>query len=583
MGGSTKAIDTTPTDVRGLRKNLSSFLQGGNMTPNAPMQGPQGGYNVGPQQTFTAPGANTTPQGYNGMGMPPAPGGSGRPATAGLSMDQGGGSGLNMSGNLNSGNAMGSVGSNVNPLAMRSGYSGGGPPPPNRAMGMVGGDPPPPPFQGGFENGGGASPYPQAPTGTGGFNQMFNAGPQGGPVQLGPTAVMSAPGQINPQQINPNSIPQVGGAFNIPQVNSQQLNGADFNPMSQGFREVGTQFGAGGDPFSRGQIRDVGGGMASYGGTQSIDQLGGANSAFFQNMMNQMKPAFAQSRAESLAAAKEGLGNMGAGSALANSLGTATNRSLGDEQARLAGYAAQGVQMESNRQLQDAAMAAQVSMANANNDLRGQMANQGMDSQFLNTMLQQGQLGLQGQQLGLQGQIANQNTQAQLAGQGASNALQAGLGNQQSNLQGQMANANNSLQGQQLTQQGQGQNANNWLQAMLANQGAVNGAQGQNIANSMGAQQFNAGQMNNMNLNQGQMNQMYQQLVSQVGAQNAGNYLQMLLGMSTTGVGPAQIVQNPGWGQAIGGIVGTGIGALAGGVGAGIGNKIGSNIGGRLG
>lgn len=87
--------------------------------------------------------------------------------------------------------------------------------------------------------------------------------------------------------------------------------------------------------------------------SQSIDQLGGANSAFFQNMMSQLQPAFAQSRAENLAAAKEQSGNL-TGSGYANALGAASNRSLGAEQAMLADYASRGVQSEMARQLQQA-------------------------------------------------------------------------------------------------------------------------------------------------------------------------------------------------------------------------------------
>jgi hypothetical protein len=409
---------------------------------------------------------------------------------------------------------------------------------------------------------------------------MF-AQPQGGPAQLGPTAVASTPGQINPAQIGMQAIPQVGSqGLNIPQVNAQQLDPRSFDPRSA-FTGVGTQFGVPqSDPFNRGQVRDVAGGASGWNASQSVDQLGGDKSAFFQNMMAQLQPAFAQQRATALAAAKEGLGNMGSGTALANALGDATNRSLGQEQATLANYAAQGLQTEVGRQLQEGNISAQVGANNANRALQGDMANQGADADFLRTQLSQGQLGLQGQQLGLQGQIANQNTSAQLGIAGANNALAASQGNQATNLQGQIQNAGNAIQGYNAQNNAQAQNQNAWLQASLANMGANNAAQGQNIANSMNTQQFNAGQLNQANLTQGGFNQAWGQLVNQMGQQNAQNFLQALLGMSTQGVGPAQVVQNPGWGSAVGGILGTGIGALAGGAGAAVGGQIGRKLGG---
>lgn len=85
--------------------------------------------------------------------------------------------------------------------------------------------------------------------------------------------------------------------------------------------------------------------------SQSVDQLGGENSAFFKNMMQQLAPAFNQRRAEGLAAAKEASGNL-TGSGYANALGSSINRSLGEEQATLADYATRGLQTEVQRQLQ---------------------------------------------------------------------------------------------------------------------------------------------------------------------------------------------------------------------------------------
>lgn len=122
--------------------------------------------------------------------------------------------------------------------------------------------------------------------------------------------------------------------------------------------------------FDRGQIRDVTGRD-----TQSVDQLGGVNSAFFNNMMGQLAPAFDTQRQLAAAQGKEASGNL-TGSGFANRLGNTLNRTLGDQQALLANYASQGLQTEVGRQQGD-----------ANRNLQGQIANQGADQGFLNTLL----------------------------------------------------------------------------------------------------------------------------------------------------------------------------------------------------
>lgn len=122
--------------------------------------------------------------------------------------------------------------------------------------------------------------------------------------------------------------------------------------------------------FNRGMVRDVTGRD-----TQSVDQLGGANSAFFQNMMNQLQPAFTQQRQLAAAAGSEAAGNL-TGSGFANRLGSSLGRTLGAEQAMLADYASKGIAMEQARQAGDADRA-----------LRGDMSNQGMDSTFINQLL----------------------------------------------------------------------------------------------------------------------------------------------------------------------------------------------------
>jgi len=97
---------------------------------------------------------------------------------------------------------------------------------------------------------------------------------------------------------------------------------------------------------------------------QSVDQLGGANSPFFANMMQQLQPMFTQQRDEAMAAAREGAGNL-TGSGFGNILGSAINRSLGQEQATAAQYAQQGLQMELQRQQANQQTQAQLNDANA--------------------------------------------------------------------------------------------------------------------------------------------------------------------------------------------------------------------------
>lgn len=137
--------------------------------------------------------------------------------------------------------------------------------------------------------------------------------------------------------------------------------------------------------------------------TDSVDKLGGANSAFFNNMVNQLQPSFNQARAEGVAAAKEGAGSL-TGSGFANILGSAINRSMGSQQATLANYAAQGLNTEVGRQQGDANRAASMfESAQGANNLQAQLeaqrqalifgtaanTNQGNASLFSNLLMSQ--------------------------------------------------------------------------------------------------------------------------------------------------------------------------------------------------
>jgi hypothetical protein len=188
---------------------------------------------------------------------------------------------------------------------------------------------------------------------------------------------------------------------------------------------VGTNYGLGSEyslqnlmQMFSGNIGGGGGGSNAGVNIDSVDKLGGANSEFFKNMMAQFSPAFAQRRAEGLAAAKEASGNL-TGSGYANAMGGAINRSLGEEQERLANVGMQGIGMELDRQktLADITGRQNAATAGADASIRGSL---------MNFILGRAGLDMDAQKLGLQAGMANQDA-----------GLRAGLANQ-STRQGSM-------------------------------------------------------------------------------------------------------------------------------------------------
>lgn len=173
--------------------------------------------------------------------------------------------------------------------------------------------------------------------------------------------------------------------------------------------------------------------------SQSVDQLGGANSAFFQNMMQQLAPAFNQRREEGLAAAKEASGNL-TGSGYANALGSSINRSLGEEQATLANYAAQGLQTEVQRQLQQGGLdlsAMELGQRAELSNIATEMQRRGYNADQINKMiLTQAGLDANRIQTLYTGALANNQFNAQqflqgllgLLGQKNDVAVQGGIG-----------------------------------------------------------------------------------------------------------------------------------------------------------
>lgn len=383
-----------------------------------------------------------------------------------------------------------------------------------------------------YAGGSGNSPMS---SGGGGLGNIYAQLPNAPPMVQGQyagnvQAPQGVPNNFNIPQINPGQVPQVTS-----QYTPSQIAPTDYQGILQMLQHSMNGGGGGG-----------GGGAGPMG-----PQVPGASDPFSAQYLDykakQLQPFFDQQRAEAAAQAKEASGNL-TGSGFANTLGTAMNRSLGAQQAQLSDYASQQAQgqLAANTQLGVAGInagaqtgAASISSGNnllgnlfstiANNDLTRQSANAGYGLDYA-------KLGQGGEQFNAQTlfNILSGNQQAGISGAGLANS------------------ANQFNAGQQMT-------------AGLANQNTLQGvlSGNANMANNYFSQLFGA----NTGINQ----------------QNANNYLQLLNMMGSTGVGPNQVIQKPGFGEFAGQLLGTGIGALAGGVGAGVGGKLGGMIGGRIG
>lgn len=169
----------------------------------------------------------------------------------------------------------------------------------------------------------------------------------------GPQAATSAP----PPKFN--NIKMIGDVQRKAWEQSQAMNQAQGNVGATG----GPQPRQGGAVMGPGQSLDfkfapqnpAPGGAEGFDRmfTQSMDQLGGANSPFFQNMMAQLNPMFEQQRADAVAAAKEGAGNL-TGSGYGNVMGSMMNRTMGSQQAMVADLFQNLAGMEMQRQQGDA-------------------------------------------------------------------------------------------------------------------------------------------------------------------------------------------------------------------------------------
>lgn len=316
----------------------------------------------------------------------------------------------------------------------------------------------------------------------------------------------------------------------------------------------------GGDAAVRAQLMGGGGGVSAQNvrglteGQQSVSDL--ATGGFMDKFLAQYAPLFEQERTRAIAAAREGAGNL-TGSGFANALGTATSRTLAEQQGRLAELAQFGIGQELGRQqnlaglenvrnITDANNALAASTANAGNRLQGasaagQLGNQA-NAQMIQALEAAGQIelanlvreqsrlttnattgaevdlrnrditsGEQGRNMGLDLQrltalagLQQEDAQSQAGRDQQTNLFNASEGNSRDMQVAQLAQALG-LSNRQLTSQ-----ENQFLAQLLQNNN-----------------QFNAGQTNDVN------------------NANAQRIAALLQSMTSAGVGVPQLAQQP--------------------------------------
>ena len=355
--------------------------------------------------------------------------------------------------------------------------------------------------------------------------EQQQAGPSGGAEQFA-GIYGGQPALANPEAANV----QYGG--NSAPVNYQQTPGvatpgrdsvrelSDPNgQLMQMIQQIMGQTGPNGAGSNVNALSQSGFAPANLGqvGTQSIDQLGSATSGFFNNMVNNYQPAFTQARNENLASAKESLGSL-TGSSAGNRLGTASNRSLGAEQAQLAELAKWGVGQEANRQMGVAGLNTQRDIAGAgiNRDLTLGAANINRD-------------------YGINAQNVNRDYGIQAAGitrdyrlGGLDAATKVGLADQGADLDYNKLGAQIGSDNADRTQQTNIAQGDSESAASLQNQRMLQDVLSQISSGNIDIAKFNAGQSNNMS------------------AQDAQNFLNFLISQTTAGVTPSTVVNSPG-------------------------------------
>lgn len=394
------------------------------------------------------------------------------------------------------------------------------------------------------------------------INRILNPSGIGGPIfRADPYARGGGDGSITPPQ--PGGYPTTAGTgidrirMDTPRPYDRTVfdrTGAIEDPSRSGIRDVQSGASMVGDinldqirhylmnpngaqiPGATGNYGVTAGRVAGGGNTQSVDQIGGVNSAFFRNMMGQLSPAFDQRRAEALAAAREGAGNL-TGSGFANTLGSSINRSLGEERATLADYASKGIETEVQRAIADADRRSREGIAQAGYDTTASTSS--MDNLL---------------------RAAGINTDA--AARMADINQRAGQGNLDVISRILQGNQTAGIERGRLTQGASEANtrADTDFQNLLAKIKMTN----QDVASREGMTQAQLDAERNAKIYGTE---------ADTANQNAQRFLQLLLGMGTTGVGPGQVQTT----------TSGGIGSILGPIGGVLGSLVGGPFGGALG
>lgn len=171
-----------------------------------------------------------------------------------------------------------------------------------------------------------------------------------------------------------------GDIFSAP-VSSQDY-GSLRSGLQQFLMQNIDQLNGGGTPNEPGRVNIGTPGQVGAGGVNidSASTLGGATSPFFQNMMAQYEPLFAQERARTIAQAKESSGNL-TGTGYANNVANALNRTLTDQQAKIADLFRSDLANEQARQSQLSQFAQERNLAGFNTGADFMKTQGGLDQQ----------------------------------------------------------------------------------------------------------------------------------------------------------------------------------------------------------
>lgn len=285
---------------------------------------------------------------------------------------------------------------------------------------------------------------------------------------------------------------------------------------------------------------------STLGMVQSIDQIvnsvsGGTH--FKDNVMNPYRDMFKQTRNEGLAAARESSGNL-TGSGFANILGTTVNRSMAEENKALSDVLTQLANIELQRQqevadreqgrlVSNAGFTTQANMGNAANltqaNISGTNALSGLAELFSRESMDS----------------AKRADTVSMFNSGESNKALLDFLGRTDNMAQFNTNQTNSSRTQQAIQNAQAETQR------AIEQGRISSNEAQNYFNQMVAMRIKQGELdlNNNQFNTGESNKVGMfnaQSQNTAALQGADNFLRLLLGMTTTGVGAASPTYKPG-------------------------------------